>query len=126
MAGRSIEDQAFFLDIELQQGAAKLRRKRTALRFNSSNMANINNELAMTNQSKGRVLMASKSKLALKTKATSDADDTTSKKPTSSKGDAGLGRRAELLDHERAVGRPITYAGDRYPMQSAPDHGPHK
>jgi hypothetical protein len=74
----------------------------------------------MTKQSKGGILMASKSK----TKATSNADDPTCKKP--SKGDAGSGRRAELRDHERAVGRPITYAGDRYPMQSAPDHGPHK
>jgi hypothetical protein len=80
----------------------------------------------MTNQSKGSVLMAPKSKLELKTKATSNADDPTCKKPTSSKGDAESGRRAELLDHERAIGRPITYAGDRYPMQSAPDHGPHK
>jgi hypothetical protein len=71
-------------------------------------MANINNGLAMT-----------KSKLEKKTKAMC-------KKPTSSKGDAGVGRRAELLDHERAVGRPITYAADRHPMQSAPDHGPHK
>jgi hypothetical protein len=69
-------------------------------------MANINNELAMTNQSKGGILMASKSKLAQKTKATSNADDPTGKKPTSSKGDAGSGRRAELRDHERAVGRP--------------------
>jgi hypothetical protein len=70
--------------------------------------------------------MATKSKLALKTSATSNADDPTCKKPTSSKGDSGSGRRAELRDHERAIGRPITYAGDRYPMQSAPDHGPHK
>jgi hypothetical protein len=69
----------------------------------------------MTNQSKG---------LAPKTKATSNAGDPTCKKPTS--GNAESGRRAELRDHERGVGRPITYAGDRYPMQSAPDHGPHK
>jgi hypothetical protein len=67
----------------------------------------------MTNKSKGR---ASKSK----------PEPKTTKKATSWKEDAGSGRRAELLDHERAVGRPITYAGDRYPMQSAPDHGPHK
>lgn len=73
----------------------------------------------MTNQSKGRVLMASKSK-----KTKSDAEDPASKK--SLKGEAGVGRRAELRDHERAVGRPITYADDRHPMQSAPDHGPHK
>ena len=59
-----------------------------------------------------------KSKLARKTRAT--------KKPTASKSDAGVGRRAELLDHERGIGRPITYADDKHPMQSAPDHGPHK
>jgi hypothetical protein len=88
------------------------------LDFYSSGTSTRLNTLAMTNQPKGRILMASKSKPELKTKAT--------KKPTSSKEDAGVGRRAELLDHERAVGRPITYAGDRYPMQSAPDHGPHK
>jgi hypothetical protein len=62
--------------------------------------------------------MVSKSKLGQKTKAT--------KKPTSAKDDAGLGRRAELLDHERAIGLPIKYADDRHPMQAAPDHGPHK
>jgi hypothetical protein len=62
--------------------------------------------------------MASESKVGPKTKAT--------KKPMSAKDDAGVGRRAELLDHERAIGRPITYADDRHPMQSAPDHGPHK
>jgi hypothetical protein len=78
-------------------------------------MADIDTELAMTNQSKGGILMTSESKLERKTK-----------KPPSSKGEAGVGRRAELADHERGIGLPITYADDRHPMQSAPDHGPHK
>jgi hypothetical protein len=48
------------------------------------------------------------------------------KKLKPAKDEAGVGRRTELRDHERAIGRSITYADDRYPMQSAPDHGPHK
>jgi hypothetical protein len=73
-------------------------------------MAN-KHEFAMTNRTKEP---ADKSNGALRA----------TKRPA--KGDAGVGRRAELLDHERAIGRPITYADDRHPMQAAPDHGPHK
>ena len=48
------------------------------------------------------------------------------KKLKSAGDEVGVGRRAELRDHERAIGHPIKYADDRHPMQSAPDHGPHK
>ena len=60
-----------------------------------------------------------------KIKATGD-DAPGGKMSASLKSDAGVGRRAELRDDERAIGRPIKYADDRHPMQSAPDHGPHK
>jgi hypothetical protein len=60
-----------------------------------------------------------------KIRATGD-DAPGGKKSTSLKDEAGVGRRAELRDHERAIGLPIKYADDRHPMQSAPDHGPHK
>jgi hypothetical protein len=47
-------------------------------------------------------------------------------KRTASSSEKSVGRRAELLDHERAVVGGINYADDRYPMQPNPDHGPHK
>ena len=81
------------------------------------------NAKTMTDRSKSAAISVSKSNM---TKATTDADHSKGKRPSPSKGEAGVGRRAELLDHERAVGRSITYADDRYPMQAAPDHGPHK
>jgi hypothetical protein len=71
----------------------------------------------MTNKSDRTGSMASKLKPGPKAKP---------KKLTSSKGEAGVGRLAELRDHERAIGLPIKYADDRHPMQAAPDHGPHK
>jgi hypothetical protein len=76
-------------------------------------------EKAMTDRSKS----APKPQNA---KPTSGVDNSRGKRPSPSEGESGVGRRAELLDHERAVGRSITYADDRLPMQSAPDHGPHK
>jgi hypothetical protein len=72
---------------------------------------------------KSRSEAKTKSENGLSSIAPGDPDRT--RRPAS-KNEANVGRRAELLDHERAIGRPITYAGDRHPMQSAPDHGPHK
>lgn len=67
--------------------------------------------------------MARKSDPAIKP---SEGADSPRKKRAAAKDDAGIGRRSELQDHERAIGRPITYASDKHPMQAAPDHGPHK
>jgi hypothetical protein len=73
--------------------------------------------------------MANKSRSEAKTEnglspvAPGDLDRT---RRSASKNEAKVGRRAELLDHERGIGRPITYADDRHPMQAGPDHGPHK
>lgn len=40
--------------------------------------------------------------------------------------DKGLGEKAHMADHERAIGHPIERGKGMMPMQAHPDHGPHR